>query len=304
VIPLEGPAVAVDGHDADLPASLRGAMAVKDARHPTLLVLTESEALAWEAMAAIAHAHAQLVEQPSLAAELQLAVIQLGRLIGADPPHVPTIQEFAQIFGVHQERVAEICRVVRSAIPVVLESLRPVLWHVSGPSAVAALPGPDDSGITEATLLAVLTPFSASLPMSAKRLLQECGEKPDLGTLRDRLGISYADFNGALKALGPPLPPDPQRRGPPKRLLVLQAAAARAHPPGASRAHPNGVRARGVAGDLRRAARHRQPPARSRPAGSLRPAPQPPNGAAAHGVAGGGRRAGPRRARAGPPADR
>jgi hypothetical protein len=200
-------AVAVDEHDAELPASLRSAMPVKDARYPTLLVVTEDAVLDWEATASMDHALAQLVEQPSLAAELQLAVIQLVRLIGAGSPRTPTVQEFSQVFGVRQERVAEIRREVRSAIPVVLESLRPILWHFAGPSAVATLPGPDDPGITEEVLLAALASFSASLPLPTKQLLHECGETTDLGALRDRLGIGYADFNAALKALGLPYRP-------------------------------------------------------------------------------------------------
>src|SRR6202041_3308591 len=97
-------------------------------------------------------------------------------------PHAPTLEEFSRVFSVRPKRVEEVCRGIRSAAPVVLETLRPVLWHFAGAAAAATLPAADDPDVTEEKLVAALASFSGTLPLPPKDLLRECAETTDPGT--------------------------------------------------------------------------------------------------------------------------
>jgi hypothetical protein len=82
-----------------------------------------------------------------------------------------------------------------------------VVYHFAGAEAAEQFSDKNEALTTEDAILSQMSAQANSFEVTPQEIIQACREAEGLSSLRDRLGISYADFNRALLALGPPYRP-------------------------------------------------------------------------------------------------
>ena len=94
---------------------------------------------------------------------------------------------------------------MRSQELTILEYLYPVIWHLLGPE-VAALFEPGGATVLTSRddIRNALRPHEGALPVSTDLLLEKCANMSNVFSIRDELGLDYAEFNATLRAIGPP----------------------------------------------------------------------------------------------------
>lgn len=178
---------AVDGHATHDAGGARSFL-LDDSR---IVVEAEDNASSWQVLQAAAPAIAELVERPTVGAQLRLGLIDLERC-GDDPPHVSDV---ASVLGVHPEDVAGILHgradvsdiiAVLACIDVqIAEEMQGAATHLDGRDALR-------QWLDER--------LSAPLPSGARVL--ELAERGDPLAVVRTLGVDFADANAGWRALG------------------------------------------------------------------------------------------------------
>lgn len=200
-------AIRMDGQDSPPPPGVGDVIPVEHDLYPTLVVSGGVTDFSWQLLELIATPLARLLGYPSVAVPLQLAVVLLARRFeGRDTP-APTDSDFAYAFSEREERVREIRLALKGSAAALLDDLRPVVYHFAGAEAAEQFSDQNEALTTEDAIMAALSAWADRFDMTPREIVQACREAEGLSDLRDRLGISHADFNHALLALGLPYRP-------------------------------------------------------------------------------------------------
>lgn len=200
--------IRIDEDVIALPDTTGGVLALQDSAAPTILLPPRLAMLDRSALPGLARPIAELLEDHALAGPLELALSRLARVgeaIDADEP--PSAEEISRWIGVSPSRLAEIRASLRTSISALLTKLRPVICYIAGPDAAMAFGGADESFQAASDVARALEEYGQVLPLSPVEIVSACADSQDLEEVRDRLGLDYAKFNGALRALAPSYAP-------------------------------------------------------------------------------------------------
>ncbi|MGY1829060.1 sacsin N-terminal ATP-binding-like domain-containing protein [Geodermatophilus sp. SYSU D01180] len=190
------------------PARLRGVLPVPHPTHPTLVLEQAVEQpLSWEALDAATEPLMRLLGHPRLATELKLALLRLSRTgQRAEDELSPAL--LAEACDIDLDLAQRTISQLGSGVESTLDRLEPVVFHLWGAAAAAALrvprrPSSDEQLEQQVRAAAVAAGHSAD---DADRLLLAARRAEDLDEFRRHQGIPLADINEALEALDPPRP--------------------------------------------------------------------------------------------------
>lgn len=197
----------MDGQNSPPPPGVGDIIPVEHDLYPTLVVGGGVTNLSWQLLELIAAPLARLLGYPSLAVPLRLAVMLLTRSLEGQGMMVPADSDFAFAFNEREERVCEVRLALKGSVAALLDDLRPVVYHFAGAKVAELFSDKNEALTTEDAILAELSTWNDWFKLTPREIVQACREAEGLSGLRDRLDISYADFNRALLALGPPYRP-------------------------------------------------------------------------------------------------
>lgn len=199
--------VTVDRNEFTIPDRMHDAFAIPDPTWPTLVLRQQTTNLDAAELRRAAGAICELIGRPQLVEALRLSIMELDEL-GADFADGPDNDELATVFGITAEQVGDTRRRVNRQITTILHRLYPIVVHLCGPDAAAGL-DPGNSMISDEHMLATaLRRLPLGDGLTADTLLREAIDAQTVYSLRDRLGIDFAQFNHVLHALSPAYAPD------------------------------------------------------------------------------------------------
>ncbi|MGY1883959.1 sacsin N-terminal ATP-binding-like domain-containing protein [Blastococcus sp. SYSU DS0753] len=190
------------------PARLRGVLPVPHEMCPTLVMERDvDQPLSWETLDAVAEPLMRLLDYPRLATELKLAIFRLSRT--GHPVQDDASPEFlAEACDIEPDLARRTISQLGSGVESTLERLEPVVFHLWGPAAAAALTVPSAPSTDEQLeqYLRAAGAVAGRPADDADRLLHAARAAEDLDALRRGQGIPLAGINNALDRLDPPRP--------------------------------------------------------------------------------------------------
>lgn len=191
------------GQPVPLPGHVRRVFAVATPGRPAIAYAGDAERLDWDLLAMLAPKIGELIGTVETANALETVAVSLARRLGGSSSAMPSDEDYSAVFEESVERVAEIRRSQRGGGATIVYLLRPALIALIGEDPlghlVRELREPEPEAIA-----ACLEQVEDRLPdgVTSASLLGNAQAAPSLADLRDRLGISFADFNAALASLG------------------------------------------------------------------------------------------------------
>lgn len=188
------------------PPEQTSSVAIEDDTAPTI-VLWVGGGTIFEQLERCAGSIADLIRQPQLTAELQLAFSRLGRLGLPTTPMLVEDQALAQALQVSEAEIRESRADLRGPLFDVLDRVRVLLVYFCGVGAMREFDAlvrdaSDDEAVTEA-----LAAWSGVLPEAAPDLVAICESHSRFAELRDALKLDFRRFNDALAGTEPSHPP-------------------------------------------------------------------------------------------------
>jgi hypothetical protein len=193
----------IDGQRERMPPSLGRVLALQDETRPALIVEGTVDPLTWPTLVSLAPSIAEVAGQALSSSALELAVSKLaaGR---EETTTRPTTEELASAFQEAADYIEQLLAGHRMSLNGLRYMLTPVLCYFTGSDPSTIFDGQDGEPLSEAELerrIDELPAHSAEMP-SGRALVHAARAADDLESLRDGLGIPFADFNRVLAELG------------------------------------------------------------------------------------------------------
>ena len=184
------------------PRAMRDAVPLPDERNPTIIVRGRGPSLSWAQLETLLPALADLIGYAELAPAMQLAVTRLTPTDLELPMSAPSISEIAEALDEPEHRIGEVIRGLRGSAAALLELLAPALVVLVGPDEYERVAAEARDLDDEEDLLGLIGGLELAIPPEELRLIARTAGAAD--DVRRAMGITLADFNGALRALGRP----------------------------------------------------------------------------------------------------
>jgi hypothetical protein len=184
------------------PHAMREAVPLPDARNPTVIVRGAGPSLSWAQLETVLPALADLIGYAELAPAMQLAVTRLTSGDEELPVTAPSVREIAYALDEPEQRVREVIRSLRGSAAALLDLLAPSLVVLVGPDEYERLAAGAREFDDEEDLLTLISALELAIPPEELRSVARGAGGVD--DLRRALGITLADVNSALRALGRP----------------------------------------------------------------------------------------------------
>jgi hypothetical protein len=183
------------------PYAMRDAVPLPDERDPALIVRGTGPTLSWAQLETVLPALADLLGYAELAPAMQLAVTRLTPGDGEPPVTAPSVRELADALDEPEQRVREVISSLRGSAAALLDLLAPALVVLVGPDEYERLAADAREIDDEEELFTLVSGLELRIPPEE---LRSVARGADVDDLRRGLGITLAEVNRALRALGRP----------------------------------------------------------------------------------------------------
>ena len=191
----------VNGHNIQLPESHHGAVAFGGEDRPTLIIVTESGFLDWDALTRAAAPLCHHLRQIDLAQAIRNVCLALERCeesVSGPVTFDSRLREICPVLGLELVAASKSLKLLGSNIPRLIRWLRPVLHFLKGIEGVRAFSAETAQVTTVPEISQALAPYLEGTVYSVEAVLSACQKAGHFGHLREELNLPFADFNRSL----------------------------------------------------------------------------------------------------------
>lgn len=191
----------VNGEIIQLPESHHGVVTFGGEDRPTLIIVTESGFLDWDALTRAATPLCQHLKQADLAQAIRNACRNLERFeesVSGPVSLDARLRDLCPELGLEMIAASKSLKLLGSNIPRLIRWLRPVVHFLKGIEGVRAFSAETAQVTTVPGILQALAPYLEGTAYSVEAVLSACQKAVHFGHLREELNLPFADFNRSL----------------------------------------------------------------------------------------------------------